>query len=225
MPSKWEAAHRRAWRDVRAWLPGSLVSWFITAMVLGGTGFLVALVIRPAASLLVKISYCAGGAAAILIVYSLITFCVQLILALKKQRDEARGLCNHTEDEFQKYKRENEEPIEFHRRIRDGDNMAGQMIDLALLFKYHKSLNHITFEGCTLTGPFIVGLAGDTKIGICDLGQGIMENVLIRTDLNRRYIGIGLFINCSFSKCKFIDVGFIVPESLYKKMVESTYRV
>ena len=99
--------------------------------------------------------------------------------------------------------------------IKSGDTVKGQVISISRLFDNRDGyiVDGITFRQCTLKGPGIVAVRGETRLSYCSIWRhgGELKDYLILAEKNRTYRGIGILVNCTFEHCRFENFTWLVP--------------
>ncbi len=110
--AKWETAPQRAWNDTKDWLLNHILAWFLAFIVPGGGTVLAAWLIPPTMDFKLAALYGFLGGIAGLLLLMVGTYVIQLVLALKKQRDEARDEVVRCNQQLEKFKEVSEAKLE-----------------------------------------------------------------------------------------------------------------
>lgn len=103
--------------------------------------------------------------------------------------------------------------------IKQGDTVKNRDINVSALFEKRERniLDNVTFNRCTLKGPCLVAVKGETNLIRCGFWGGDLSEHLILADKNRKYDGIGVFVHCNFEYCRFENIAWLLPSNLYQK--------
>ena len=107
-------------------------------------------------------------------------------------------------------------------KIKSGDIVKNKTINVSLLFENRERniVDGVTFNRCTLKGPCLVIIKGETRLSYCGLwGRGIAK-YLMKAEKGRRYDGIGVFVNCSFEHCRLENIAWLLPnDRIYQQFL------
>ncbi len=230
-----ETTWRRGWKGNASWLRGHTVIW-ILAIVLPAVG-VVAVEIDYADSspLRAAIFGLAAGAIGLVLLFH-ISLYWHLISGIRQQRDEARTeFANVSTKLEQKTNLSNSclsqlvdlevkhkklegvyQPIKELAAFTSGDIVKGKKFNVSLMFNQMNTsiISNITFENCTFVGPSVISLLGAAGEITGTLFSGNIENVVVKADPGRGYLGMCAFLNCKIRNCKFENVGILGDDAL-----------
>ena len=107
-------------------------------------------------------------------------------------------------------------------RISSGDIVENKTINVSLLFENRERniLDGVTFSKCTLKGPCLAVIRGETKLSYCGFWGGNIAEYLVIAEKGRSYGGIGIFVNCSFKHCRFENIAWLLPnDKIYQQFL------
>jgi biopolymer transport protein ExbD len=140
-------------------------------------------------------------------------------VAIEQQASKLEDLDKQLNEAVKLYK-----PIEELADIKRGDTVKGKEINISLMFQKLNTfvLSNVTFDHCVLKGPCMIALLGNCEVSGSNLGKGRLEDMLIRADPNRRYIGVCGFANCKILYCTFENIGILADDVTVEKVKKGT---
>lgn len=203
MAPLWESTPKRIRGDSRNWLQNHIIAWFLAFFLPGGGTVIATLFTSPTIDPKLATLFGSIGGVAGLALLVAGTFAVQSILVLRKQRDEARKLC---------------EPIVELANIKSGDTIQRKNINVSLMFQQQKrnSLTVVTFEHCVLKGPCVITFEGNYELHSCNMAGVESGATLIKREVGMKYSGVGIFVHCKFNFCDFDNISFLLHEQEIK---------
>lgn len=86
--------------------------------------------------------------------------------------------------------------------------LSGHTFKITDLLPYGNVVQGRTFEDCTIHGPAILNVGGVGHMHECTFDAPSKDAVYILTD-NKQALGIIIMRDCSFKKCRFVDIGIL----------------
>lgn len=80
------------------------------------------------------------------------------------------------------------------------------------------SIKGKTFTDCLIEGPAVMAVMGDTQFQDCAMGITSDMKTLLYRPLGDKLAGVVGFEDCSFVRCKFLQVGFTGSEALLEEL-------
>lgn len=234
-----ENAGQRGWEEYRKWIRDFISTWILAFIVPAILTAVVETIYLQSSPLTTAVFSLAAGLAGLALLF-FVSLIWHLISGLKLQRDEARDeilnvFAKYEEkvNEFKisirelvdleaKHKTliETYQPIKELAAIKSGDTVKGKKFNISLIFNQMNTsvISKITFDNCTFAGPGVISLLGPE----CEITgtsfSGNIENVVLKADLGKGYVGLCAFLNCKIRNCKFENVGVLGDDALTEKL-------
>ena len=115
-------------------------------------------------------------------------------------------------------------PIMELRNIKRGDIIKNKEVNVSMMFQQLNTqiITDVTFDHCKLNGPAVLALVDNCLLKSNSLGKATLEDMIIRAETNRRYVGICGLLNCNILYCDFDNIGLLANDDTIQKIKKGT---
>ncbi len=238
-----ETTWYRGWTGNSSWMRSRWYVWVLAVLLAGGG--VAAYEIKYAGLAPATAAVYGVIAAAIgFVLFFLISLWWHLGSGVGQQRDEARQEFTKTSAQLQEKTRllnsctnqlvdlevkhkaltETYQPIKELASFKSGDVVKGKKFNVSLLFNQMNTsvVSKITFENCTFAGPAVLMLIGNETETTGTSFGGTLDNVVVKAEPGKGYLGMCVFLNCKIRNCVFQNIGILADDAMKEKLKNQT---